>query len=519
MSVIRPFVPDRRTAAFLLVPLGFTAVVYWRLTGVYFQLDDWINLQEIANGPVLRYVLQPFAGHVVIVRNALFYASYEAFGMAAPAWFSMVLLTHLVNVALLFAVVRVLCGPRVACLVATLWGSAPMHEGTLAWYAVYGQVVAATLVLGLLLDMARCAVAERTVSTRRALVWSAVLVVASMSFGIAIGMAVGFPVVAWFAFGSRGVTRRGWVVLSLLPLFVATGYVGVHKLYAILYGGPPGVYADTLRTVRWRDVSGMCVYLFAAGVGGLVAGLASPLGPGVKGPALGLVSPLAREWNPLLVAVVATYAIGVLGVLVVGPPRARRWNVAMLALAGCGYGIIAVGRANIYGEMLKLGGYGAAELRYHYLPPIPLAIGLALVLGAVGSVLPAWKLNTALLAGVLTALAAAWMRSAWHIDQHTWSRDVALQAVTEMRRAIAAGPAGEPLYLPNQWFAPAIAPRTYFSGTAALYVIYFPRDEGRPVYFIEKDPAVRGSVVPGTRLARILVPSDAVPQPAAETRQ
>ncbi len=507
--------PDRLGRPFLVAPLALTYVVYRPVTGAYFHADDWWNLQRIANGPVLRYVLQPFAGHVFILRNALFYLSYQAFGMTAPPWFWTVLLTHLLNVLLLFSIVRLLCGARLACLAATLWGTTPIQEGTLAWYSIYGQVVAATFVLAVLLDMARCHHAGRRVSTGRAFAWCALLLAASTCFGIAIGVAFGFPVIVWLVFGNNGVTRWGWALLLLLPFVVGAGYIAAQRLYATIYGDPTVEVMGLLAQLRWGSVTRMCAYLFGAGVSGLIVGLVSPLGPGVG--AVFQVSPLARDPNPLMIGVVGAYAAGVLAALLVGSPDSRRWLVGMVILAACGYAIIAAGRATFYTE-IQMQGYGGAELRYHYLVTAALAIGLALVLNEIASLLPALpRLKTALLAATLGALMLGWRYGEWHIDQHTWSRNVALRTVAEIRSALAAAPAGMPVYIPNRAFGSSMLPRTSFAGTAAVYVMYFP-DDGRPVYFIEQDPEVRTSVPPGTRLARILIPQEAAPKEVARPR-
>lgn len=497
---------------FLVVPLVFSYLVYRPVIGAYFYADDWLNLQDIANGQLLQYVLQPFAGHIVIIRNLIFYLSYQAFGMNAPAWFWTVLITHLVNVALLFVIVRLLCGDRLACLAATLWGTTPMHEGTLAWYGCYGQVIATTLVLVLLLDVVRVGKSGRPASAKRALAWSGLLFLAFISFGISIGLAFGFPLIVWLAFGTKGATRRAWWVLILMPLVVGITYTALLRLYTILYGGTAEAMVRLMvgNLVGLANVLGMFVYLFAAGVSGLTVGLLSPLGPGVMGPMVGLVSPLARSPNPLMISVSVLYAIAVIAAWVGGSRETRRWLVLVLGLAACGYGIIAAGRANFYGG-LNVGTYGGAELRYHYLVPMMLAIGLALVLGEAGARWTSPRLKNALLAMVIGSLAVAWSRSSWEIDQHAGSREIALRTVAEIRSVLNAAAPREPVYIPNRPFDAAALPLAMFRGIAAVYVIFFP-DDGRPVYFVEKSQGVRESVPADTRLARILVASDAAPQ-------
>src|SRR5690606_34404077 len=95
-------------------------------------------------------------GHLLVLRNLVTAGFHAAFGMAAGWWFSLVLVTHLLNTVLLFDVVRRLGGSvRVACVTAGVWAISPSHGGALGWFSVYGQVLAAMLVLLVLRRLAR----------------------------------------------------------------------------------------------------------------------------------------------------------------------------------------------------------------------------------------------------------------------------------------------------------------------------------------------------------------------------
>src|SRR5262249_62288224 len=68
--------------------------------------------------------------------------------MQPEPYFWIVLLTHLLNVWLLFRVLRNVTGSlALGCFGATLWGTSPAQVGTLGWYSVYGQVLVATVLL------------------------------------------------------------------------------------------------------------------------------------------------------------------------------------------------------------------------------------------------------------------------------------------------------------------------------------------------------------------------------------
>src|SRR5262245_52561699 len=128
----------------ILPPLALSAVVFHGIVGNFFFTDDFLHLFQIAENP-WRFLIEPYSGHVYLTRNALFWAFAAAFdGQPAP-YFWIVLATHLLNVYLLFRVLRALFGSdRLACFGAALWGACPVHEGVLGWYAVYGQAVATT---------------------------------------------------------------------------------------------------------------------------------------------------------------------------------------------------------------------------------------------------------------------------------------------------------------------------------------------------------------------------------------
>src|SRR5262249_17981647 len=150
----------------------------------YFFADDFNCLLSILNDGFLRFVLRPFAGHNLLVRNLAFYASYQLFGMRAELYFWTVLLTHLLNVWLLFRVLRNMsAGLALACFGAALWGTSPAHVGTLGWYSVYGQVLVATVLLVVLGGVTARARTGAAPSRRSAAVWYALLLAGTTCFG------------------------------------------------------------------------------------------------------------------------------------------------------------------------------------------------------------------------------------------------------------------------------------------------------------------------------------------------
>ena len=159
-----------------LVALAFSAWVYYPITRVFFYADDFFHLSRITSVPALTFVLTPFAGHNLVVRNLAFLVSWHLFGLHAAPWYWTVLLTHLLNVWLLFGVLGALTASvPLACLGATIWGTCPLGVGALAWYSVYGQVLAGTALLIVLDQLSRLAATGAPVPRRTACLWYVLL--------------------------------------------------------------------------------------------------------------------------------------------------------------------------------------------------------------------------------------------------------------------------------------------------------------------------------------------------------
>ena len=161
--------PWPAVAAAAIVPVALAAWVYFPITRSYFWADDFVCLASIRNDGFLDFVLRPFGGHNLLVRNLAFYVSYQLFGLEAGRYFWTVLLTHLLNVFLLFRILRNLTRSlTLACFGAALWGTSPVDYGALGWYAVYGQVLAATLLLVVLDQLTALAADGRLPTVRTA---------------------------------------------------------------------------------------------------------------------------------------------------------------------------------------------------------------------------------------------------------------------------------------------------------------------------------------------------------------
>src|SRR5262249_43204730 len=176
----------------LLVPLAGALAAWWPLVDNYFYNDDFIHLFDVVTLPLPHLLTQIWGGHLYVVRNAVFAGMYAVFGPEPRPWFTSVLLTHLVNVLLLHRLVLRLTGDLLlACLGATLWGTAPVLEGALGWYAVYGQVLLATIVLAVVSSLATAVARDRPPSRGQILAWAGLLAAGATCFGIGLGIVAG----------------------------------------------------------------------------------------------------------------------------------------------------------------------------------------------------------------------------------------------------------------------------------------------------------------------------------------
>jgi hypothetical protein len=475
---------------YLGVALGLTLLVYRPLTGAYFIADDWLTLQRLANGELARLLIEPSGDHVYVARNLVWGVLWKLFGGDPQPYFVFVLGLHLLNVALLFLLLRRLCdGDRIACFGAAVWGTSPLAEGALGWLSCFGHAMVATLILVVLLDLARVVDGGRSVGVSHALWWSGLLVVASTCFGVGIGIALAFPVVVWLLLGDQ-TSPGARACILLLPAVIYAGYVGIHQWHAALYGSGAEASraAAFARAHDWRNVLGMFRHLVAAGAGELVLGFAVPFDRYPTAPGV-------------FVAAALLFATAAMVAYWMAPRAVRRWMLAVVVLTAAAYGIIAAGRGAIVSFVPAYGN----TIRYHYVAAMLLSLILSLCVRELAGRSASW-LGTPALGVALGGVVLSWAVSGWAMDLHDDVRYSTSQAITEIRLALAVAPPGKPVYYTNRPFSPGLIG---FVGTAALYEMYF-RDAAREVYFIEKNPDVRALAPPGTPLARLLVAPESV---------
>ncbi|MFN8545152.1 MAG: hypothetical protein U0807_13235 [Candidatus Binatia bacterium] len=457
----------------LIVALAVAATAYWPILHSYFFKDDLLCLFRLANDGVGALMAEPGGGHLALVRNGVFALFHWLFGLRAEWYFASVLATHLLNVALLFVVLRRLTGSAwLACAAAALWGACPVLEGALGWYAVYGQVLGATCLLAVLVSLAGYVRARRMTDGWTAAGWLAALVVGAACFGTGIAAAVVFPVVAILVGGRRGFSGPARRVLYAIPLAVAVVFAAkvVQERFAapdlpveaILLGG---------MAVSIPAVLAMTGHLVGTGAVALLTG--GPFG-GLEYPHLGAI----------VVLIAAALLVGGAGVRC--RREERRVLAAWLVLAVATYGIVAAGRALLFRAFGFSLVQAAAEPRYHYAATVPITMVLAMAIRQFAT----GRLRVVVASVVVTLAAAGAVRSSQRIDLHEEARREVGRALEELQAAAARVPPGGVVVIQNHPLQSTgvmmrLAEGVPFPGLLGVFVIFFPDDaiDGRPVRF------------------------------------
>jgi hypothetical protein len=501
----RPGAPSR-WHPLVLVPLALSAWVYYPLLRVNFFADDFVHLASIESDGIAQFLFEPFGGHNYLVRNLFFLGSWELFGMHMPYYFATVLLTHLLNVGLLFGTIRTLTrSAMLACFGAALWGTSPLCVGTLAWYSVYGHVLVGTILLFVLGQLARLAADGRPLSPRRGWLWYGLLLAGTTCFGVGIGVALAFPVVLFLVLPDAWAFPRVRARWLLLPVVTLALYFAFRRLYPLL--GP----------MSWQE--NMQEYIAVHGLPFVPPMLLHLLGFSVAGTTMGFLLRTPYP-SPACWIVIAAY-LGGLGILLWrGDWTTRRTAVAMIALAVSVYLLIAVGRSNTY-AMFKIAASAAARVaRYHYVGSLPVTILLCLILQQLGR-LPGLRALPATLelAGGLGIIVFGAAHYGISFQEYRGTPEYLQKTLAQLAADIRAEPSGSTVYLENErapgWILGPAIPSFLFPGRAGVYVLYNPTDqfEGRTVRFIDREPEVAQYYAqrPDTRLAKLLVPPKAVP--------
>jgi hypothetical protein len=475
-----------------LVPLVAALWMWHPILGAFFYADDFIHLFDLLTLGVPRFLAQPWGGHLYLVRNAVFVALYDAFGAEPRPWFWSVLLTHLLNVLLLYRAARRLTGDvLLACAAATVWGTCPMLEGALGWYSVYGQVLLTTLALIVLGDLAGMLRAGGRLSARTAARWGLLLAIGGACFGSGLGIAAAFPLVAAVALPAGQRSGRALAVLVVAGVAILALYAGVRiGAAALLEPRARAVLAPGALLAELPTAIVLTAQLLAVGAYTLPFGF------------LGLaLDPTAM----MTLGAAVTAALG-LGGWLAADARARRALLALALLPLVAYGTVAFGRTTSL-EVINLpAAHAATWPRYHYLALALLTVAGTAALGAITARRPAAGVTISAAAVVWTLVRLAFLVTRPPaLDLHRGARVETGRALAAIREAAAAAPPGGTATIENRPFGPAAVP-WLFPGWAGVFLIHYPDDtvEGRTVRFRVDDTDWHLAQSRGGRIARLV---------------
>jgi len=493
-----------------LLPICLAAIVHYRVVLDFFKHDDFIHLYQIANHGFWEFLLTPHGGHLLVASNLVFYLCFHVFGMASECYHGLALVTHLVNVGLLFLVVERTTGRRVLAIFgAAMWGMSPLARGSVGWFSVYGHVLAATAIRWVLVDVAKIRQVGVAVPRGMMLRWLALLLAAAMSFGVGLGVAMVFGGVVYALLPATPNRTRTSMLLGGLVLLLPAIYFLQHAVFEALWGPPlaDGRAALARLGENFTDCAVMFVELLAYAISSL-------LGLAVREAHGRVLLPLFehRETDVMLVTalIAAVYAAGLAWALA-RSPRERRWEIGgFLLLALAAYAVIAVGRGGVMAARAPSALWAVSSPRYHYVGTIGLVVALCLALARIPRrrrsqgpwLLVAWLA----LAFPLDVVAARSIESeAGRVSRAQYGR-----VISRFRRAIEKRPEGSDVFIENRVFAPVrLVPLSRFPGEAAAFVFTFPENEvdGRRVYFVERHRDVLAAAAKrrGSRIDDLLI--------------
>ena len=489
--------PDERTAARAawLLPVALAAAVWFPLTRNYFHFDDFLDLYQLRNDDPAHYFLRMYGGHLLIARHGVTAALDAIFGPDPRPFFALVLVTHLANTALLYALVARLTGRwALAVVAAAVWGTSPINEGALGWYAVYGQVAATTCILAVLVGLASGG--DDAPRPAAAVAGALLMVLAGMLFGVGIAAALVMPAAAWLLLPPGRPRRRALAALVAAVAVLLATYAVLRSLEVPLYGERR---IETTLMLAALTPSWALSHLQLLGV---------LVGFGVA------TLPLAAVSDPNQFPTAAHgVALALAGALLLagawaGSPAARRRLLACLLLALGVYGLIAVARSMLtdWVGLMPL----ARSPRFHYAAGALLAAALAVAAGACAARWAPPALRHGLFALALAAVAWTAFGVARRINHFDADRAMTAKVLAEVEAAVAAAPPGATVEIPNREFGAVgvinVGYRDRFPGTAAVFAIFHPDDvvDGRRVVFTSTDPLVLKGRLAGRRSPALL---------------
>src|SRR5262249_15796549 len=83
-----------RTLGYASVAALGSLLASLQLLGVYLHDDDFLHLFRLTDFGPGEFIIAPYAGHMLLVRNSVFFLTFRLFGMHAAAYLACAVVTH-----------------------------------------------------------------------------------------------------------------------------------------------------------------------------------------------------------------------------------------------------------------------------------------------------------------------------------------------------------------------------------------------------------------------------------------
>lgn len=360
----------RRAPASVLLTGAIVAafIVHAKAVQGGFVDDDFVRALEGRLKSDWAFVSDRFRGLFAGSYELGYLGTWQLFRMDAGWYLRGILVSHLVNVALVYGVARALAGrTAVAAVAAGLWGITPSFQATLQSLAAFGAVISAGALCWALLELARAAEDYRPPSAfALGRANFALLLCAGGMPGAWLGAFV-FPLVAYLLLPPESARARS--SLFLVPASIASI-------------APAVAFVQDVAPALGQPFSVLRVFLesIAYGTGATAAGPLTAVHANARG--VGLF-----EGPSYMMAILASAAVALLVLafvvfrLVKGESEERRDIAGLLVLAGVLYLGVALSRGEFLGK--RSIDWIAARTPQHYAANVPIVLAVAAAFGRV----------------------------------------------------------------------------------------------------------------------------------------
>lgn len=481
-------IKGKNLSLLIFIPLISSAIVQVTIIKNFFISDDFLHLYQATNINFWEFLITPHGGQFLPVLSSFFYIFLNLFGINSEYYFIFVLLTHLINVALLYYVILFFTGKRnIALFFSTLWGISPINQASLGWFSSFAYVIVVNFLLLILLDIGRIKTGGVKPHPIMFIKWMIILILSSLTAGVGMSITMGFVIVSWFLLYETKYRIKTTLFSIVVAITVPITYLCLLHLYTKISGiSPIGSMAPSLPYESlhfWVLTIKMLLNMIVYGMGTLLTG-----------PFLIFFPKLAFPISYTAISLVCLFLIAA---FIMASKYSRLQMFAYLLLVINVSFFISFGRAYA-ADWLKI---TTQELiimgpRYFYLINIICALLLSVgyesfpFMEKIKTRLPDYILPTLIIA--ILFIPSLWCVKLVIPDNGHQARNDFHTMIKQIEKTRDANQREENYYFMNMDVKSIFflgMDKSNFPGIAAMYIIAFPSNEfsGKRIYFVEKD--------------------------------